>query len=173
MSQRRVKLYVATSLDGFIASPDGGVDWLFTDAEYGWTEFYNSIDTVFLGRKTHDFGVAHGKSSFEGKKNYVFSRTRDSDSVGDVEYVAGDPESLVRQLQSEAGKHLWLVGGGNLCAAFFEKNLVDEVIVAVHPVIIGSGIPLVESRQVHVNLALTDTKTYPSGLVQLFYRTSA
>lgn len=166
---RRVRLYVATSLDGFIARPDGSVDWLFHGGDYGFSEFYKSVDTVFLGRRTHDFGIEHGSSSFAGKKNFVFSRSRSSDERGDVEYVSGDPRPLVERLQDEPGLDLWLVGGGELAAAFFEEDLVDDVIVAVHPVILGEGIPLVTSPRVHVDLKLLKTEQFPDGLVQLFY----
>lgn len=167
---RSVKLFVATSLDGFIAGPGGEVDWLFEGGDYGMAEFFRSVDVAFMGRKTHDFGVEHGMSSYRGMKNYVFSRSRKADERGDVEYVSGDPKPLVEQLRARPGKDMWLVGGGRLAASFFEQDLVDEVIVGVHPVILGAGIPLVESEAVRVLLELVSVKPYDDGLVVLSYR---
>lgn len=167
---RSVKYFVAASLDGFIAGPNGEIDWLFQDGDYGMSAFFRSVDTVFMGRKTHDFGIEHGMPYYAGMKNYVFTRSGRTAESADVEYVSGDPTPIVEQLRQQPGKDMWLVGGGSLAASFFENGLVDEVLVAVHPVILGSGIPLVQSERLRVMLKLLSVKQYDDGLVALSYR---
>ena len=167
---RRVKYFFAASLDGFVAEPDGGIDWLFQDGDYGLTAFYQTIDTVFMGRKTHDVGIKYGMSSYEGLKNYVFTRGHPAEPVADVEYVSGDPANLVGRLRKEPGNDMWLVGGGELAAAFFAAGLIDDVAAAIHPIILGTGIPLSERIPASVPLELVDTVSYETGLVTLSYR---
>lgn len=167
---RAVKYFVATSLDGYIAGPNEEIDWLYTDGDYGWKDFYASIDTVLMGRKTHDIGIAHGMSVFAGKKNYVFSRHLTVDPRGEVEYVSGDPAPLVHRLKAEPGKDLWLVGGAGLAGRFFEQGLVDEVLVGIHPVILGSGLPLVESGYLPRWLDFVSATPYDNGFIALAYR---
>ncbi len=95
----KIKLFIANSLDGFIARPNGGVDWLFTDGDYGMTEFYNSIDTVLIGHKTYELMLRFGESSYKGKKNYVFSRSRGNVKDRNVQYVSGNIRDFVEPLQ--------------------------------------------------------------------------
>ncbi len=167
---RLIKYNVTLSLDGYIADLNGEVDWLVEDATYEWEPFYSSCDTVVMGRETHDFAVAHGMSSYEGMKNYVFSRTRRSDDVGDVEYRSGDVTELIDELRGNEGKHIWLIGGASLAAQFFEARLVDEIIATVQPMVLGSGIRLLNEVATRTALRLISSQAYPSGLVQLTYR---
>jgi dihydrofolate reductase len=167
---RRVKLFIATSLDGFIARPDGGVDWLYTDGDFGMRAFFASVDTALIGRKTHDQMVGWGHPAHEGMDNYVFSRTRRADDGVPVRYVPNDIESFVGRLRRQPGKDLWLVGGADLIAGFRERDLIDDVILSVHPVLLGDGIPLFPGRHDQLNLELTRCAQYERGLVQLWYR---
>jgi len=167
---RLIKYNVTLSLDGYIADRDGNVDWLVEDDTYEWEPFYSSCDTVIMGRETHDFAVAHGMTSYEGMKNYVFSRMRDSDDVGDVEYRSGDVADLVDELREKEGKHIWLIGGASLAAQFFDVSLVDEIIATVQPMVLGSGIRLLDEIPTRTPVRLISSQVYPSGLVQLTYR---
>ncbi len=169
---RKIVAYVATSADGFIARPDGGVRWLDRPEPkggYGMSAFYKTVDTVLLGRKTFDTGRKLGQPVFVGKKNYVFSRRLKAPPHPGVELLKGDVEQLGRTLRRRRGKDIWLVGGGELIGAFLDAGQVDELIVHVIPVLIGEGIPLVAPRHREVPLQLTATRKYSDGVVRLSY----
>ena len=166
---RKIILYIANSLDNFIAREDGDVDWLYSDGEYGMGEFYASIDTVIMGRKTIEIGEKFGQTHYKGIKNYVFSRSRKESEIGELEYVSEDIESFVEELKNEEGKDIWLVGGGDLIQQFLEKNLVDEIHMFVHPILLGTGLPLFLPFEKQIDLELKDTKAFENGVVQLSY----
>ena len=166
---RRVKLFIASSLDGFIARQDGGIDWLFTDADYGYAKFYDSIDTILVGRKTYDQVLAFGENPYEGKKVYVFTRDARAKTAGDVEYVDIDVAEFVRKLTTSSGGDIWLVGGGEIVSVLLNSELVDEIILSIHPTIIGTGIPLMRNISRQIKLKLEGVVSYPSGLAQLTY----
>ena len=165
---RKVILFIATSLDGFIARRDGSVDWLFRDGDYGMAEFFRSIDTVLIGRKTHDVMSSFGQTSYRGRKNYVFSRSRPASPAPDVEYTTAAPRELIETLRLTRGKDIWLVGGSELIDTFLVEKLVDRITVSVHPVILGEGIPLFRGSH-EVPLELRGSRSWPSGLAQLDY----
>ncbi|MDH3455382.1 MAG: dihydrofolate reductase family protein [Gemmatimonadota bacterium] len=167
---RRVKLLVATSLDGYIAGPNEDVDWLFMDQDYGMSEFYRSIDTTLLGRKTFEFGERHGQVGYEGMHNYVFSRTPRPSEHAHVQWVTEDPATCVATLRQQSGKDIWLVGGGELFSHLARRQQVDDISIAVHPIILGEGISLYQGIQEHIGLTLTGIDRYDSGLVTLHYR---
>jgi len=171
--KRKFIVYIAISADGFIARRDGSVDWLdrpHPKGDYGMPEFYRSIDTCLLGRKTYDltvrFGMAEG---YAGKRNYVFSRTLSKAASPKVSVVSEDVTAFAERLRSEKGKETSLVGGAELVAAFLDAEQVDEFIIHVIPTMIGEGIPLVASRHRNVPLKLIATKTYTDGVVKLHY----
>jgi len=169
---RKVKLFVANSLDGHIARPDGGVDWLFTDGDYGMRAFFKSVDTALLGRKTYDWALAHGGApdAFKGMTYYVFSRSRrQRKAAGGVRFVSGDVRSFVESLRRAGGKDIWLMGGGELTESFLRERLIDELILTVHPVLLGAGLPLFRGVYPQTDLKLLKCKTYKTGLVQLSY----
>ena len=176
---RKVKYSVASSLDGFIARPDGSVDWLFTDGDYGMSEFFKSIDAALLGRKTYEFAISHGpkpkksrnsqKKSRFGLKSYLFSRTTKPMPGEDVELVNENAGEFVRRLKSESGKDIWLLGGGELARSLLAEGVVDEIALAVHPVLLGSGIPLFPEIGKQIKLELMESKPHSNGLVRLVY----
>ena len=166
---RAVKLFIATSLDAYIAREDGGVDWLFQEGDYGWTTFIASVDTALIGRRTFDFMVGAGAPTFEGLDHYVFSRTLSPDTEG-VTVVSWDPADLVTELRRRPGKDIWLVGGGELNTALARAGMIDEMIVSVHPVVLGSGIPLFAPGCTQTDLEFVGSETWGTGLVQLSYR---
>jgi dihydrofolate reductase len=166
---RRVKLFIATSLDGHVARADGRIDWLYHDADYGYAAFYDSIDTVIMGRRTYDDVLGFGPYPYADKTGYVFSHSRPPAAAGSVTFVSGSPADFVARLRRLPGKDLWLAGGAGLVAAFLDHDLVDEFIVSVHPVVLGSGIPLFPRQGREIALTLSGVTSYESGLVQLRY----
>ena len=169
---RRIILHIAASLDGYIAGPDGEIDWLFHDADYGMTEFFRSVDTAVMGRKTWDAAVAMGHSKFVGMQHYIVTRTPHASDDKEVEFVGSDVVALVSGLRATAGKDIWLVGGGEIVRLFLDANLIDEMVISVHPLVLGEGIPLFPIGG-RVPLKFEKTISFESGLVQLFYSTQA
>jgi dihydrofolate reductase len=170
---RKVIVYIATSADGFIARPDGDIGWLNRPrvaGNYGMNDFYRSIDTVLMGRKTHDVGMKLGQASYTGKKNYIFSRTRRQSAGLDVEFIAQEAGEFAKDLRRSPGKDIWLVGGGELIASLLECGQVDEFIIHVIPILIGEGIPLIAARHCSVPLALLSSRSFADGVVRLHYR---
>jgi dihydrofolate reductase len=166
---RRVKLLVATSLDGHIAGPDEEIDWLFSDQDYGVTAFFGSVDTVLLGRKTYDIGVKLGQAGYRDKINYIFSRSRHEKEHEHVNWVSEDPVEFTRKLKKKSGKDIWLVGGGEVFALLLDGGVVDDILLALHPIILGQGISLYTSIQDRRKLHLVKTESYDTGLVSLHY----
>ena len=183
---RKVKYFVANSLDNFIARTDGAVDWLFNDGtDYGMAEFFKTIDTVLLGRKTYEFALAHSpkpkqksksqkakskRASESDMKSYVFSRTLKAGPDEDVNIISDNAGAFVQGLKSKAGKDIWLMGGGELAKRLFAENLVDEIELNIHPVLLGTGIPLFPDIGKQIDLELIECKPHPNGCVQITYR---
>lgn len=167
---RKIILQVATSLDGYIEGPNGEYDWCFTDQDYGMTEFMQRVDAMFIGRKSYELlqSMEEMAAPWAHLKAYVFSSTLQSVKPGEI-LVRNDIESEVRRIRNEAGKDIWLFGGASLTASLMNAGLVDEISLAVHPIILGSGKPLFSSLPARVPLKLLDTKVYSSGLVAMNY----
>lgn len=164
---RRVRLFIASSLDCYIARKDGGVDWCFTDADYGYAEFYDSVDAVIMGRKTYEKALEFEERPYKEKKCYVFTRkpAQNHDNVEFVSDVAGFTKNLV----GSDGRDIWLAGGAEINSILLGAGLVHEMIVSVHPLVLGEGIPMFrEIRQ--ANMKLAEVTKYDSGLVQLCYK---
>jgi dihydrofolate reductase len=164
----KVILYIATSLDGMVAREDGGIDWLFSDQDYGYTAFYESVDTLIMGRKTFEQALAFPDYPYAGKQAYVLSRQGLHASRSDVE-VTADLSGLIRSLRSKPGKDIWCVGGADIARQLFELGGIDEVRLFIHPIILGRGIPLFEGLRVDIRLRLISTRSFDSGLVELHY----
>ncbi len=122
---------VASSLDNFLARTDGAYDWIRMDQDYGFPEFFQTIDTVLIGRKMHDLMIRTGIQSYKGLHNYVFSRTQLAGAQGDFTYVAENKKEFVERLREEPGKDIWLAGGGELIGSFLQAGLVDRVSLAI------------------------------------------
>lgn len=167
---RRVRYGVGMSLDAFIADPQGGTGWMVTESEYDQRAFFDSIDTLLMGRKTFELA---GRRPFAGLRNYVFSRTlRPDDFPGVTVVSAEDAASTVAALRAEEGKDIWLSGGGELFGSLLEAGVVDTVEVGIGPVLLGQGVPLLTPqapRPRTVRLQLTEHQVYRSGLVVLIY----
>jgi dihydrofolate reductase len=168
---RKIILQLAISLDGFIEGPNGEFDWCFTDQDYGMSDFFKHIDSTFMGRKTYELAQAMQDQippGFPQFKEYVFSNTLDKAKEGIV-IIKGDIKREVEKIKKEKGKDIWLFGGADLICSLMDLNLVDKIILAVHPVILGAGKHLFKDVSERTWLALTDSKVYPNGLVFLTY----
>ena len=167
---RKIVLSLAVSLDGFIEGPNGEYDWCFMDQDYGMSAFMNSIDAVFVGRKTYEMslGMEADMSGMPRMDEYVFSNTLDKVKEGSV-LIKGDIKTQVEKIKNQTGKDIWLFGGASLTTTLMTLKLIDEVHLAVHPILLGGGKPLIREVSERVNLELIDTKTYSTGLVSLKY----
>ena len=146
INQRKLVLFIATSLDGYIATKDDSLEWLFKvdgEGDNGYSDFYETVDTVIMGRRTYDWLLEQELESFpyEGKECYVFSRTVSEDNEN-VKFFSGDVVDFTNHLKNKEGKDIWVMGGGDLIHSFINEKLVDELIITVSPVSIGKGIPL-------------------------------
>ncbi len=167
---RRVRYQVAVSLDGFIAGPNGEFDWILSDPSIDFAALYREFDTVVMGRKTYEVTTAQGgHGAMPGLDVVVFSRTLPPAVHPGVRIVSDDPREVVTALKKQSGRDIWLFGGGTLFRSLLDDGLVDSVEVAVMPVILGSGIPLVQPGST-TKLVLADQKTLPAtGIVVLSY----
>lgn len=163
----KIILYIASSLDGYIARENGDVDWLPINTDSGYDNFYKSIDTVIMGKKTYDQILTFGDYPYKGKKSYVFTRNDSLSKDENVEF-ASNVEEFSRNLVSSKG-NIWLVGGSELFSAFLEHKLVDEIILSIIPTVLGKGIPLFQNINQGANLKLIKTTEY-SGFVELTYK---
>jgi dihydrofolate reductase len=167
---RRVRYSVAMSLDGFIAGPKGEYGWIVADPAIDFAAFFETIDTVLMGRGTFEVALKQGSGGgMPGKRTYVFSRSLRPEDYPDVTIVADDPASTVAALREEDGKDIWLMGGGVLFRSLLGAGVVDTVEVGIVPVLLGSGIPLLPELSDTVRLELANAETFPSGIVLLKY----
>ena len=179
MKSRKIIVYIATSADGYIARPDGDVEWLNRlphKFDYGMRAFYRSIDTILWGRKTYDWALAYQKkmgikrSMFDKKvANYIFSHKPPRTVAPGTEFVSEPVKAFAQRLRTTPGKHIWMMGGGRIIASFLDAGEIDEFDINVMPVFIGDGIPLVAPRHRDIPLRLRLARKYPDGVVRLRY----
>ena len=168
---RKIVLGLAVSLDGFIEGPNGEYDWCFTDQDYGMSEFLNRIDSIFYGRKSYEvmLNAEHAEGNpFAKIRSYVFSNSL-LKPFTNTELVSGNWADKVKTIQQEPGKDIWLFGGANLITSFMNAGLVDELFLAVHPIILGAGKPLFQNINHRKHFTLIESKSYSTGLVALTY----
>lgn len=175
---RKIIAYLAVSADGYIARPDGDVEWLNRrpdTIDYGFAKFYASVDTVLLGRGTYDWAVRYqkqhpGTSVFDARlPHHVFTGKPPKRGLPGVRFTSESPKAIARRLRAAPGKNIWMMGGGNLIASFLDVGEIDEFDLHVIPVLIGKGIPLIAPRRRDIELGLIATKKYPDGVVRLRY----
>lgn len=165
---RKIVAGFAISLDGYIAGPDNGFDWIVIDKEIDFAEMMKRYDTYFLGRKTYELSKQTG-NTFGKSKVYIFSNTLTGvDKPYDL--IKGDVTKKVNEIRNENGKDIALFGGGELLTSFLDLDLVNEISLAVIPVILGKGIPFVRELNKKISLTLINTKTYSNGTVELTYK---
>ncbi|TCJ02081.1 dihydrofolate reductase family protein [Cytobacillus praedii] len=169
---REIVLYIATSLDGFIAKENDDLQWLDDtegEGDAGYTDMYQSIDTVIMGKKTYDYVIKHTETfPYPDKKCYVYT-TSENGSNEYVDFVNEDVVEFTQKLKEQEGSKIWMVGGASILDAFIKENLIDEYIISVTPHILGSGIPLFKEKNPQIDLILNDTKRF-GQFVQLHYR---
>ena len=174
MPQRKIIVNIATSADGYVARPDGNLDWL-TDRPapkgfYGLPEFERSTDAKILGRKTFDRSLQMGARFSADAVHYVFSRRPPPASVpAGVNFVTESIGAFAERLRTQAGKNVWMMGGGEIIGSFLDEEAIDEFIITVVPTFIGEGIPLLAPRHREVALRLLGVQQFPDGVVQLHY----
>lgn len=167
---RRLRYQVAVSLDGYIARHDGSYDWIVMDPSIDFERMYGEFGTAVMGRKTYDVvkGNDH-ESMMAGMQVVVFSRTLPAQERPGVRVTSDDPVSVVRELKAQPGKDIWLYGGGELFGTLLKAGLVDSVEVAVIPVLLGDGVPLLPPGG-ETTLVLSDSRVLPeSGILCLAY----
>lgn len=186
---RELKYYVACTVDKFIARGDGSFDFFLTQGEHvsdllenfpetipvhfrdklGITGENRHFDAVLMGRKTYEVGLQEGITNpYPQMQQYVFSRSWKESPDANVELVSTDPLVFVQELKQQSGKDIWLCGGGDLATKLFAQ--IDELILKVHPMLLGSGIPLFSGAIELTSLQLTNSKIYNNGFMLLNYR---
>lgn len=172
---KKLILYIATSLDGKIAKPDGDVAWLDQlpnpdKSDYGYADFYNTLDTTLMGRKTYDqvLGFDLKEPLYPKTKNYVFTTQKDNPVEG-FEFVNEDPVTFTKKLKQQEGKDVWLIGGAAINTPLFNAGLIDEMMVFVMPIVLGDGIPLFARSPNTNEIQLIDNKVYEGGAALLHY----
>jgi dihydrofolate reductase len=166
---RRVHYSVAMSLDGFIAGPSGEFDWIIQDPSIDFGALFARFDTVLMGRKTFEVAQGNSGGTLPGMRPYVFSRTLNPADHPGVSIVAEDAGAVVAGLRGQAGKDIWLMGGGELFRSLLEAGQVDGIDVGVIPILLGGGIPLLPSSSRQIPLELERIERYPTGIIWLSY----
>jgi dihydrofolate reductase len=172
--KRKVVLGLGISLDGYIARPNGAVDFLFMPKDYSMAPFFATVDTAIMGRKTLDAALQMGGGSFGGSSmaTYVFSHSKPPGQRDGLVFVNQSPATFIRKLRKRPGKNIWHMGGGELARDFLKADLVDELYLGVVPVLLGEGIPLFPSGFPQRNFTVIENKTYSKGLISLRYKRS-
>jgi dihydrofolate reductase len=174
MMDRKVILYIATSLDGYIAKPDDDLSFLSIvqqDGEdYGYEDFINTVDTVILGRRTYDWVMAQVPVFPHADKNsFVITRTA-RQAIGNTHFYTGNLKELVLKLKTENGKNIFCDGGAEIANALLKDDLIDEFIISIVPILVGNGIKLFKYGIPELKLALISSKQFEKGLIQLHYK---
>lgn len=174
-NRRKIIVHIATSADGYIARPDGDIEWLAKRPApkgfYGIGKFMKSIDAILIGRKTYDLSMQLGAKFDTKTPHYVFSRRPAPASVpAGVEFVSEAVGAFAKRLRTAKGKDIWMMGGGEIIASFLDEGAIDDFIISVIPTFIGEGLPLIARRHRQVPLRLQSVRRFPDGVVQVHYQ---
>lgn len=157
-------------MDGFIAGPNGEYDWCLTDADYGMTDFLSSVDSTLMGGNSYRLLLEYGPP-YPGFTNYVFTRTEKSSRYPNVKLISDhNIPVFVSELRQTDGKDIWLFGGAEIIHILLENDLIDELLLSVHPVLLGDGLRLFGKLNERRHFTLVDSISYRSGLVHLIYK---
>ena len=170
---RKVTFGGASSLDNFIARKDDSYDWILWCKEAGeyMRDYWKTIDAIVMGRRTYEVALRHGPLPVhKGMKTYIFSRTIKQPRKKQPTFVSEDVVEFVRRLKEEDGKDICVMGGGLLAKPLFEAGLIDEVGLNIHPILLGSGIPLFHEMREQIDLELVKCRQLPNGCVIVIYR---
>lgn len=173
---KKIKLYIAVSLDGYIARPDGDLDWLTqypmpTGTEYGYKDLMDSVDTIIMGNSTYQAVIEMDVDwPYKDKSTYVLTRyATNLPPKENVVYLTDDVIETIRQLKQQEGKDIWLVGGGQVITLLLNHDLVDEMQICHIPLILGEGIPLFPNKPKESKWKLTGSTAYNSGILRVDY----
>lgn len=167
---RKIRLFLAASLDGYIARISAEVDWLFTDQDYGYDDFFAEVNTVLMGRKIHEKFREFGEYPYLGKHGFIFSKSRHGEKDKNLEFIGKKLGEFVHNISQSSGKNIGLVGGAEIIQYFIKHGFLDELILAIYPIILGYGITLiVKDKNLETKLKFKEVKNYNSGLLQVFY----
>jgi len=171
---RQLVLYIAASLDNYIARPDGDVEWLnsadysLKNEDYGYSDFYKSIDTTLMGNNTYKMILGFDMPfPYPEKTNYVFSRSARNQGTEYVKFISGDITTFVQQLKNQKGQDIWLIGGGQINTLLLNKDIIDKIILTLIPMTLGQGIPLFEGKTKETKFDMETSKSFDNGYVQL------
>ena len=169
---RKTTLGVVTSLDLYTARSDGSMDWLYWSKDMAsiTNEFWSTIDAVVLDSQTYEVARHNGTPSYPGVTNYVLASSVSAPARNDVEIVTGDPVEFVRDLKASEGRGICILSGGKLARTLLEAGLVDEIGINLHPILLGSGVPLFAGLDQSIGLELIAARTLPGGCVLVSYR---
>lgn len=173
---RKLSLFIATSLDGYIAKPNDDLSFLKLvekeGEDYGYAKFTDTIDTIILGRKTYDYVLKEiGSSHYDNGKRNVFVITRtEKPSAGKTTFYTGDLTELVQRLKSGSGKNIYCDGGAEIVNELLKNDLIDEFIISIVPVLVGNGTRLFKDNRPEQELELVSLKSFETGLTQLHYK---
>lgn len=166
---RRIRYSVAMSLDAYIAGPKGEADWVVVDPEFDFSSVFRQFDTILVGRKTFEVMAAAKRTTMPGMKTIVCSTTLNPQDHPEVSLIASGHLEALARLKAQPGKDIWLFGGGSLFRSIAEYGLVDTVEVAVVPVLLGGGVPMVPGLSNRIGLSLTAHKLHQTGTMSLEY----
>jgi dihydrofolate reductase len=170
----QVILYIGASLDGYIAGPNGEIDWLSMvdreGADYGYNEFYQSVDAVVSGGKTYELALSFPEWPHPGKPTFVFTRRPLKSERDDVFFLSEEVDQAMEKIKAQGFQRVWLLGGGELVRSFLQHGLIDEYIISTIPIILGTGIPLFPPPGPEQKLELISSRQYESGLLQVHYK---
>ncbi|NEQ42765.1 MAG: dihydrofolate reductase [Leptolyngbya sp. SIOISBB] len=171
-TQTQFVLYIATTLDGYIASADGGIDWLTAldadDEDLGYEAFYQEIEALVMGAATYEQVLTFGDWPYTNKLSYVLTHRNFSTERSDIQFVH-DIEALLTAIQNQGFQRIWVVGGGQIAAEFMRRRLINDWILAIAPIILGDGISLYQNVPLQ-KLQLLSTRRFQSGIVELHYK---
>ena len=176
ISMRKLSLFIATSLDGYIAKPNDDLSFLKLvekeGEDYGYADFTANIDTIILGRKTYDYVLKEiGSSHYDNGQREVYVITRTArPSVGRTIFYTGNLTELVEQLKSESGKNIYCDGGAEIVNEFLKNDLIDEFVISIIPILVGNGTKLFQDNRPEQQLEFVRAKSFDTGLTQLHYK---
>lgn len=173
---RKIKLYIAVSIDGYIAGPDGELDWLSgypitPELNYGYEDFFESIDTVIIGGRTYrDILNMDVVYPYKDKKSYIITRNTINSPKKNIIYITNGIENNISELKKREGKDIWLVGGGEIVSLFLNQNWIDEMIITYIPILLGEGIRLFPNKAKESKWSLIQSQAFINGVIQTRYQ---
>lgn len=172
---RKIKLYIAASIDGYIADIDGGLDWLSaypitSELNYGYDEFFNSVDSVIMGGRTYrDILNMDVIYPYKDKISYIITRNKINSPKENIHFISENIIETVLDLKNKEGKDIWLVGGGKIISMLLDNDLIDKMIITIIPIMLGSGIPLFPNIAKESTWKLHNTNSYNNNALQVEY----